>query len=348
MTAERKHESAGFVIGVILLFSFVMSIELLVSETKPLLQLQAHIAFTLVRALLANIFLLIITRRINIKLDDYFPWYPNALKRLIIQGLLTILISAVIISVIVGLMINSVVPYSNNAVALQRSLIFSNISAIVLSILYTGVYFFNQWGRSLVDLERLKREQLQSQFAVLKQQLNPHFLFNSFSTLTSLLQEDSQHATEFVQKLSNVYRYVLQSSDRNTIELNTEIQAVQAYAFLQQTRFGNNLRVEIDVPTVYRNLFIAPLTLQILLENAIKHNVVSSERPLTVKILIIDEEYIAVKNNLQKKNSIEAGTQVGLKNIQSRYEILSEKKVDIMELDSEFIVSVPLLKDELR
>lgn len=348
MTEERKHESAGFVVGVILLFTFVISVELFVSNIKPLLSLPVHIAYTLVRALLANIFLLIITRWVNVKLDRRIPWYSSALKRLVIQGLITILISTIIISAIVGTLIVYIAPYGDKEIALERGLVFSNISAIMLSILYTGVYFFNQWGRSIVDIEILKREQLQSQLAVLKQQLNPHFLFNTLSTLTSLLSEDHKCATEFTQKLSSIYRYVLQATDKNIVELAAEIQAAQAYAYLQQTRFGDNLRISINIPSNYKNLFIAPLTLQILLENAIKHNVILSNKPLHVDISIDADNWVVVKNNLQRKSSVEAGNKVGLKNIVNRYRLLSNKTVEISEGDSEFTVRIPLLKEELK
>ena len=346
MTAERKHESAGFVVGVILLFSSIMSVELLVPNARPLLLVPAHIAYVFVRALLANILLLIVTRWLNARLDHRIPWHSSALKRLVVQGLITVMISAVILSTIVGTFVAFVVPYPDRESALQRALIFSNLFAFILSILYTGVYFFNQWGRSLADVEQLKREHLQSQFNVLKQQLNPHFLFNSFNTLTSLLAEEPQRASEFVQKLSNVYRYVLQATDRDTVELDMEIMAAQAYAYLQQTRFGTSFQVNIQVPADHRNLLIAPLTLQILLENAIKHNIISTDKPLQVDISIDGDGWLVVRNKVRKKRSVESGTQVGLKNISDRYRILSDKTVEIYEDGSAFVVRIPLLKPD--
>ena len=348
MTAERKHESAGFAVGVILLTTFMMSIELIIPDVKPRLAFPVYVLYSVFRAVVSNIFLLIITRWINVKLDHNIPWYPNALKRLVVQGVITIVISAIIVSTIVGTLTTFVVPYANKAIAIQRSLMFSNIFALVLSILYTGVYFFDQWGHSLADVEQLKREHLQSQFNVLKQQLNPHFLFNSFSTLSSLLAEDPKRAAEFVQKLSNVYRYVLQATDRDTVDLETEIQAAYAYAFLQQTRFGDNLQVNIHIPYEHKSLLVAPLTLQILLENAIKHNVVSADKPLHINIFTEGEYWLVVKNKIQKKSSVESKTKVGLKNIVNRYRILSNKIVEIVENNSEFIVRIPLLKENSR
>jgi two-component system LytT family sensor kinase len=346
MTVEKKHESAGFVVGVFLLFIFMMSADLIIPNAKPLLALPVHLAYSLARALFANILLLVITRWINLRLDHYIPWYPNALKRLIIQGIITILVSTVIISGIVVTLIAFVGPYANKEIVIPKALIFSNIFALTLTILYTGVYFFNQWGRSLADVEQLKREHLQSQFNVLKQQLNPHFLFNSFSTLTSLLSEDTKRASDFIQRLSNVYRYILQATNQDTVKLEAEIHAVQAYAYLQQTRFGESLLVNIHFSDDQKNLFIAPLTLQILLENAIKHNIISTDKPLHVDISIEGNDWLVVKNNLQKKSSVESGTQVGLKNIVNRYRILSNRTVEILEEDSEFIVRIPLFKED--
>jgi LytS/YehU family sensor histidine kinase len=253
----------------------------------------------------------------------------------------------VIISAIVGTLIAFIAPYNDKIVVIQRALIFSNIFAFMLTILYTGVYFFNQWGHSHLEAEQLKRENLQSQFITLKNQVSPHFLFNSLSTLSSLISEDQSRATEFVQNLARVYRYVLQSIEKKVVDLETELKAAQAYVYLQKMRFGDRLKIDVQIPDVYKQLWIAPFTLQILLENAIKHNVISNDRPLMVQIYYEDNSLV-IKNNLQRKSSVEPGTGVGLKNIVSRYYLLDKKAVEIYETNTQFIIKVPLFKESFE
>jgi hypothetical protein len=330
-------------VGVLLQFALKTAIESLSPLSRPLLAVPAYIAFNLVLAVGSNVVVATTTLWLNARLDPWVPWHPVAAKRLAVQGLLTMLISFVVVSTIAGILIGFVVPYPDKTVAMERAMAVGTIIAFTLSTLYTGVHFFNQWGRSLAEVERLKREHLQSQFSTLKQQVNPHFLFNSLSTLTSLLVEDQQRAVEFVQKLAHVYRYVLEATDRDTVDLGTELHAAQAYAFLQQTRFGENLQIRVHVPEEYAHLRVAPLTLQMLLENAIKHNVISGERPLVVDVTVDGDHWLVVKNNVQKKISVEAGTRVGLRNIVNRYRFLGEGSVEIRETDREFIVRVPLL-----
>jgi LytS/YehU family sensor histidine kinase len=175
----------------------------------------------------------------------------------------------------------------------------------------------------------------------LKNQVNPHFLFNSFNALSNLVYEDPDKAVKFIKQLSEVYRYVLDTRDREVVSLEEELRFLQSYIYLQKIRFAEKLTIDIQLENV--NSQIAPLALQILVENAIKHNIVSEDDPLQVKIYP-DNGFIAVENNLQKKSmGVEPSAGVGLENICRRYEFLSDKKVEILEDTDRFLVKLPIL-----
>ena len=217
------------------------------------------------------------------------------------------------------------------------------IAGTVIGLIYEAVYFFQQWKHTIQVNESLKSQQLRTQFEVLQNQMSPHFLFNSLNTLTALIPEDSDIAVEFTQKLSEVYRYILQNRDRELVNVEEELAFVEAYVFLLKMRFPENLNVEVEVAPDFRRRYIAPLTLQMLVENAIKHNIVSRTHPLYIHIYVENGKSIIVKNNLQKKTVVEKSTKTGLANIQKRYELLGNKNIDIITTAQNFMVAVPLI-----
>jgi ligand-binding sensor domain-containing protein len=188
----------------------------------------------------------------------------------------------------------------------------------------------------------LEREKATIQYDNLKQQLNPHFLFNSLTSLAGLIEADQQMAGDFLQRMSDMYRYILKSGDQETVSLGDEIRFVKHYIDIQQTRFGDGLKVDIGVPESCLSFRIAPVTLQNMIENAIKHNIVDQGSPLVIRIFV-DNDYLVVANNLQKKKMVEASNKTGLTQFVSLYKFLSEKPVLIEENDKEFAVRIPLL-----
>jgi two-component system, LytTR family, sensor kinase len=218
-----------------------------------------------------------------------------------------------------------------------------SISALVMSI-YESAYLFEKWKASAVEAERLKTQNIRSQLEVLKTQVSPHFLFNSLNTLVSLIPENPDLAVEFTQKLSQVYRYILQNKDKELVRLETELHFAKSYIFLLKTRFGENIKVNYQIDEKYLNDFVAPLTLQMLIENAVKHNIVSTDKPLTIDISVDKGTCILVKNNLQEKQSAEPSTKIGLQNIIKRYKYLSNQAVDVLMTSTGFVVSLPLIK----
>lgn len=188
----------------------------------------------------------------------------------------------------------------------------------------------------------LVREKLESQFETLKSQINPHFLFNNFNTLITIIEENPTIAVEYVEKLSDFYRSILQYREQQTIPLQEELKIVKDYTFLLKKRYGDNLNMLIEIEdTQVGN--IVPLTLQMLVENAVKHNVISRHDPLTIRVLCNDQGYITICNNLQKKIVAEQSTGFGLESIVKRYGLLTDKSVIIREEHQEFSVSIPPL-----
>jgi len=176
---------------------------------------------------------------------------------------------------------------------------------------------------------------------MLKLQLNPHFLFNSLNTLSSLVHEDTANAAEFIRKLSDVYRYVLDNRNRELVTLREEMEFAQSFTFLQGLRFQGMIDFRFDVAGRSLDYKIAPMTMQLLLENAVKHNVASRKLPLQITISSVEDELV-VTNNLQPKDE-QTGTGMGLKNIVSRYAFLTERKVEIIRGDQFFKVVIPLI-----
>jgi LytS/YehU family sensor histidine kinase len=206
--------------------------------------------------------------------------------------------------------------------------------------------FLKNWKKAIIDSERMKKEQMAAQYESLKNQVNPHFLFNSLNALTNLVYEDRDQAAKFIRELSRVYRYVLDTRSQELVSLKTEMDFVDAYIFLQKIRFDDKLEISIDYEG-YEQKMIPPMALQMLLENAIKHNVIAEEQHLKIDFAVNENGMLIVKNNLQKKNiPSEDSSGMGLANIQSRYEFLSDRKVEIVNGPTEFIVKVPLLDFE--
>jgi PAS domain S-box-containing protein len=201
-----------------------------------------------------------------------------------------------------------------------------------------------QLTQANTQLLKLQKENLQSQFDVLKQQVNPHFLFNSLNVLISLIKLEPDMAETFTERLAKVYRYVLENRDENLVPVKTELDFLRAYIFLIDTRFQGKVTVHIDFDEEKENRLILPLSLQLLIENAIKHNVFSTKSPLIIRLFIDNDNYMNVVNNLQIREKHMAGTGIGLKNIQSRYALICDKAPEFRQTGTEFIARVPLLE----
>jgi hypothetical protein len=269
-------------------------------------------------------------------------------KRLIIQSTVMFLFT-IIVNNLLGYLFRDFCDYGSKEKigrTLIDVLISSNSASIFCSLtvaaIYESRYFMNELKHSIEEKEMLKRESLQAQLNALKTQVNPHFLFNNLNTLCSIIPENPKQAVDFVQQLSKVYRHILEVRDEKSVPLKDEMEVLKAYAFLLKTRFGDNLEIEINVAEENLQKKIVPLSLQLLMENAIKHNIVSSDKPLRITVSTIDGNLV-VSNNLQKKNQIVESTGIGLNNISNRYKLLTDKLIAISETNLNFTVSIPLI-----
>jgi sensor histidine kinase YesM len=198
--------------------------------------------------------------------------------------------------------------------------------------------------RANTQLLKLQKENLQSQFEVLKQQVNPHFLFNSLNVLSSLIKIDPDLAENFTEKLSMVYRYVLENKEKDVVTLDTELNFIRAYLFLLDIRFMHKIDVEINIHEAYHSHKILPLAMQLVIENAIKHNTFSKSEPLKIRIFVDDSQYLNIVNNLKIRETKLVSTGVGIQNIIRRYELVCDKKPEFFKTETEFVARIPLLQ----
>jgi hypothetical protein len=258
--------------------------------------------------------------------------------------------------IIYGLIACPILTYGLNRFVLERSgqdlfinvlimaLMMFSLDMIVISIFYSTI-LANYWKKSIEKNEELKRENLLAEYEALKNQVNPHFLFNSLNTLSGVVEQKPELATDFIKKLSDIYRYVLEHRDKEVVSLNSEMKFVEDYIFLSRIRFGEALMFNSNL-RANNNIQIAPLGLQMLVENAIKHNVISDDMPLKIDISI-ENNFIMVRNNSQKKKTLISNNEpVGLDNLKKRYAYISDSSMEIIKSDSEFIVKLPIIEAE--
>jgi PAS domain S-box-containing protein len=194
-------------------------------------------------------------------------------------------------------------------------------------------------------LLKVQKENLQTRFDVLRQQVNPHFLFNSLNVLISLIRLEPELAEKFTEQLAKVYRYVLENKDNELVPISTELDFLESYVFLLDIRFSGKLTVNLDIPDQLRNARIIPLAVQLLIENAIKHNTMSKKSPLVIDIFVDDQCQLNVINNLQEREARISSTGVGLINIQNRYKLLNNSVPEFLKTDKQFIARIPLICD---
>ncbi len=278
----------------------------------------------------------------------HFPLFEDTRKRLFMQSLVMIVFTILITNTL-GFLLKDycgLLTITDANIRLWDIIFSSNAAALFCTLtvvaIYEGVYFMQQLRKSVEEKEMFKRESLHAQLNALKTQVNPHFLFNNLNTLCSIIPENPKQAVDFVQQLSKVYRHILEVKDEKSILLKDELDVLNAYTFLLKTRFDKNLEVNINIPPEKLIQKIVPLSLQILMENAIKHNIVSSEKPLQINVFT-ENGSLVVSNNLQIKNQLNESTGIGLDNIRNRYKLLSEKPVKVTASETNFTVSIPLI-----
>ncbi|ULQ55945.1 histidine kinase [Flavihumibacter rivuli] len=222
------------------------------------------------------------------------------------------------------------------------------LCTVIVVAVYEGIYYIENWKKLYDESEQLKKITLNSQFQFLKEQIKPHFLFNSLNTLTSLIGTDPERAEQFAVEMSSVYRYLLTNQDKELSTVKEELDFLHSYIHLLKTRFADSLQVNIRIPEREYQMLIPPLVLQLLVENAVKHNIVSRDRPLFVSIETDGEHSLIVTNNIQRKANPEPSEKTGLNNLITRYQLLKmDNQLSITDNDQIFKVVLPLIESSI-
>jgi two-component system, LytTR family, sensor kinase len=278
---------------------------------------------------------------ISTYLEKHLPLKDHLTVRLLIQTVCTSILALILGYILFGFaehFFEVETPELLNAVA--PVLYF--LTSALFNLVYIGFYYFKAWKDNLLRTERLLKEQAEVRYDALRNQLNPHFLFNALTSLNSLIFENQQLASDFLQQLSKVYRYTLQHKDKETVSLETEYTFVQYYIKLYKIRFDDAIQFEISIAEADLDKGIAPVTLQILIENAIKHNIVSKDKPLRISITSAGNS-LYIKNNIQIKKQIDSSNKQGLQKLKALYGFLSDQALVIEQTENSFTVIIPLI-----
>ena len=278
-------------------------------------------------------------------LRHLFPRYDQTGRRLLVQTLASVVYTFAATAFLNwGLRVTFGIELCAKGELLNGCLI-NLVPSLFVTSLYEGAYFFGEWKKNILRSEALARAAMQTELEALQRQLDPHFLFNSLNTLSALIDDTNAEAQRFVEQLADVYRYVLLSRDKPTVTLTEELAFVEAYVALHKTRFRDDLLVEHRIAPGAGQGAVAPLSVQMLIENALKHNAISPQSPL--RVLLQAEGgaagYVSVANNVQPKTGLATSTKVGLRNIIDRYRLLTPQPVEVNHEAGFFTVRLPLL-----
>lgn len=227
---------------------------------------------------------------------------------------------------------------------LKLNIIYSTLINLFLHLVNAIFFFFREYKQKWQEAEELRRSSEQAQLQLIKNQINPHFLFNNLNVLSGMLIKENPEANHFIEEFSKVYRYILNNQQKELVDLKAELDFIQPYLFLLRKRFGEGLEVNIRIADHFQDWHVVPAALQMLIENAIKHNVVSRVKPLQIDIHTNGNQTLVIKNNIQPRKQSEPSTRIGLQNISKRYELISGKVVEVHETAETFEVILPLLR----
>ncbi len=285
-------------------------------------------------------------RFIWFKFLQYYPGFHNTFRRLLRQIpsslIYTISVNIILLFILVP-NFKDVKTYMPNVPWYISCNWFSVFMASLVLAIYESRYFFDEWKKNIQKAEALAHAHTQTQFEALKKQLDPHFLFNSLNTLASLIDIKNKQAQLYLERLSDVYRYVLETRNKSTVTVEEELQFLEAYVYLIKVRYRDNIVIHQHIPAEIQSTHIPALSLQILVENAIKHNIISQHRPLHIDIKQ-EGDHIIIVNNKQIKQTLGISTRIGLQNIIERYQLLDYQNVEVLDSDATFTVKLPILK----
>lgn len=279
---------------------------------------------------------------INLALNRVLPYEKSLAGRIAIQ-LLAGMFFAFAMRTVVLLVLEDTLPIKLDKLFRTAIYIVDFFMSAAVNLIFFASYFFGQWKLSIQKAERLEREKAQVRYDNLKNQLNPHFLFNSLTSLNSLIHENPELASDFLKHLSKLYRYLLDSKE--LVPLEKELSFLDNYLFMLKTRFGGALIVDVSVEDSQKKQLIVPATVQGLLENALKHNIILPDNPLRIQVFT-KNNLLIVENNLQRKKLVETSNKQGLENLKTLYSFLSGVPVEVRENSDTFAVKIPLIQND--
>ncbi len=284
---------------------------------------------------------------IDKRLNKLFSWDKHPMKRVLLQSVTNLIYSNSIILIGSSLFDYFVckMPKDMQGKMSLAGLIVGSLITLIVMAFEIGTQFFKKWKASLLEVEKYKKETTEAQLENLKSQVNPHFLFNNLSVLSSLVYKNQDKAVDFISQFSKVYRYILDNNSKELVALETELKFIESYCYLLSIRFGAGISFKLSIEPEKLQLLIPPMALQLLIENTIKHNETSLEMPLLVEVFTQDD-YLIVTNNLQTRALSEGSSKMGLKNIISRYKHYTESLVQVHATEKSFEVQLPLLKNQ--
>jgi two-component system, LytTR family, sensor kinase len=275
-----------------------------------------------------------------------YPEISQSTKRIILKCFVNIFVMTPAIVIIFFLYDQlHILGYHLTTSDLLQGLLVGLMVNLVFSTLWEALYIMDKHRESIVEKELLSQMSLQQEFDILKSQVNPHFLFNCFNTLSSLINEDPKKAEIFLDELSKVYRYLLRNNETGLSNLQNELKFIESYFRLLKTRHGDAVQFRVEADKRYDNYLLPSLSLQLLVENAVKHNVLSKNKPLVIDIFTTAGNRLIINNNLQRRTKKGPSNKIGLDNIRTKYSLLGQSGFHVMEDAKNFTVVLPLIWD---
>ena len=280
---------------------------------------------------------------IDTQLEKRYSWVGNTKQRIFSQFVVSLVFTAISLFFLMNFL--HFIKFGEIRL-FNRAIRQMFVPAIIITFLglvsYISSQFFRAWNQSLVEIEKYKTASATAQLENLKNQLNPHFLFNNLSVLSSLVYQNQDKAVDFINELSKVYRYVLDSKNAELVNLQEELDFLEHYMYLLKIRFGSSITFILNISAPAKSLYLPPMCLQMLVENTIQHNETSQAKPLQVMIFT-EKNRLLITNPIQPRSDKAKSSQTGLKNMQVRYQFFTDDKIEIIRTDKTFTVILPLL-----
>ncbi len=309
------------------------------------LKLTGSLYFTLLWVSVVAILLSIGNTLIAIFFDWKLPWLKFGTIRFVFH-----LLIGIVYSLLIGNLAYFLFKYLFTAEPpVTDQIIVTNVYGVVIFIplfsIYFSLYFLKRWRKSLIATEKSKKEKIRAELISLKDHLDPHFLFNNLNILSSLIEIDTERSQQFLSKFAEVYRAILKSKQEDLVTLKEELEFIESYIFLIKTRFQDDIQFNLDIDEKFHHFLLPPLSIQMLVENAVKHNAISLENPLEIIIFSAGNETLTVKNSTNIQTDLWSNYQsgIGLKNLKGRYSPFTNREIEIRPLEGYFEVKLPLL-----